>query len=143
MQPERRIESNQKIFTYMGIKSEPFKTDISEGFTCSSIQFPTISTSEYGPEERAKEVLLRYKLFYHEKWQWLMPVVEKICRTRIGGGGTEFYPYLRPFGMINEDTGGIMVRFTGFTVHEATTLIEATWFAVLEVIEWLEQNKIQ
>ena len=74
---------------------------------------------------------------YHQSWDWLMPVVDKIMRTKIGNG-VEYveYPYLRTFGMLNEETKNPMVRFNGFQVFEAETLIEATFLAVVDFLEW-------
>lgn len=78
--------------------------------------------------------------YYTTSWNWLMPVLEKICRLKIGDGiETVDYPNLRTFGMINEETGGIMVRLNGFQVFEAETLIEATLLAVVDFLEWLSK----
>jgi len=70
-------------------------------------------------------------LKYHSSWDWLMPVVEKICRTEIvqDDDFTEYF-YTRTFGMVNSTTGGIMVRINRCIVFEAATLIEATYLAV-------------
>jgi hypothetical protein len=78
---------------------------------------------------------------FNSSWDWLMPVVEKISRMKIGDGiETVEYAYPRTFGMVNKGTGGIMVRLTGFTLHEAETLIEATYLAVVEFLTWLKEN---
>ena len=75
--------------------------------------------------------------YYKTSWNWLMPVLEKICRLKIGDGiETVDYPNLRTFGMINEETGSIMVRLNGFQVFEAETLIESTFLAVVDFLEW-------
>jgi len=82
---------------------------------------------------------------FHCSWNWLMPVVEKICRLKIGDG-KEFvdYPNLRTFGMLNEETGEIMVRFNGFVLVQSDTLIQATYMAVVDFVKyWLESNKIK
>ena len=77
------------------------------------------------------------KAEFDTRWDWLMPVVDKIMRTKIGDG-VEYveYPYLRTFGMLNEETKNPMVRFNGFQVFEAETLIEATFLAVVDFLEW-------
>jgi hypothetical protein len=82
-------------------------------------------------------VFIGKKLKYRESWEWLMPVVEKICHLRIGDG-KEFtdYAYPRTFGMLNAETGQIMVRLNGSVLFEADTLIEATWLAVVDFITW-------
>lgn len=74
---------------------------------------------------------------YHTSWDWLMPVVEKICRVKIGDGiETILYAYPRTFGMLNEK-GEIMVRFNGFFLHESNSLIDATWKGVVEFIKYI------
>jgi len=82
------------------------------------------------------EPLKEEHLAYDKSWGWLIPVLEKICRTRVGDG-REYIEYAYPitFGMIDKETGGIMVRLNGHQLHIADTLIEATWFAVIEFIE--------
>jgi hypothetical protein len=77
------------------------------------------------------------KAEFDTRWDWLMPVVDKLMRTKIGDG-VEYveYPYLRTFGMLNEETKNTMVRFNGFQVFEAETLIEATFLAVVDLLEW-------
>lgn len=79
---------------------------------------------------------------YDSDWTWLMRVLEKICRTKIGDG-EKFVDYAYPytFGMLSED-GKIMVRLHGFPVHLADTLLEATYEAVCEVVEHIIQNKL-
>lgn len=75
-------------------------------------------------------------LAYHESFGWIMPVVEKICRLRVGDGITFYdYCYPRTFGMLNAETGQIMVRLNGNPLFEADTLIEAIWLAVTYFIE--------
>ena len=80
-------------------------------------------------------------LAYHRSWDWLAPVLEKICRMRIGDGKTYIdYACPRTFGMLNEETGGIMVRLNGYPVYEADTLIEATYLAIIDFIKWKNGN---
>ena len=73
---------------------------------------------------------------YHQDWSRLMHALEKICRTKVGDG-VEYVEYATPrtFGMLNED-GQIMVRLNGHQLQTADTLIEATWMAVVQFIEW-------
>lgn len=80
---------------------------------------------------------------YDLSWDWLMPVVEKICKLKTGDGKTYVeYPTPRTFGMINEETGQIMVRFNGFSLCQADTLIEATCLAVLEFVDlWFQADR--
>lgn len=60
---------------------------------------------------------------YHSDWNWLMPVLEKICKMKIGDGITYVeYAYPTTFGMLREETGQIMIRLTGHQLFEATYL---------------------
>jgi len=80
-------------------------------------------------------------LKYHSDWSFLMPVLEKICRLKIGDG-EEYVEYATPrtFGMLNPGTGMIMVRLNGMQCFEATTLYEATYNAVVDFIVQHKKN---
>lgn len=78
---------------------------------------------------------------YHISWDWLMPVVEKICRMRTPGQEFPFNNYFRTFGMIDIEEGQIMVRFNLMGLHFADTLIEATYTAALEFINWYNSQQ--
>lgn len=67
-----------------------------------------------------------------------MPVVEKITKHEYDNG--EDTAYLRTFGMLS-DTKKPMVRFNRCTVYEGTTLIEATYQAVIDFIKWYNTTK--
>jgi hypothetical protein len=88
---------------------------------------------EFGHDEQPK-VFVKY----HASWQWLMPVLEKLCKKEIGDG-IKYVKYATPrtFGMLNPETGQIMVRLDGFQLQQADTLIEATFKAIVDVIKWL------
>lgn len=78
---------------------------------------------------------------FHTSWDWLMPVLEKLCRTEIGDGVRYTrYAYPRTFGMLNEDTGKIMVRLDGFQLFRADTLIEATFWAIVDCLDWMSKH---
>lgn len=87
-----------------------------------------------------------YEVAYHTSWDWLMPVVEKICKhvydkETIDGVNFIFTAHLRTFGMFSED-GKYMVRFNRMSLHESENMIEATYHAVVEFIKWYnQQNK--
>lgn len=77
-------------------------------------------------------------------WNWLMPVIEKICRTKIGDGDDNVeYTTLRTFGMLNQETGQIMVRFDRGPLFEADNLITATFNAVVDFIEYIEPYRVK
>jgi hypothetical protein len=85
-----------------------------------------------------------------ENWADLMPAVTKICNHQYPDyfkfadtrDRTPFedYAYLRTFGMRDEN-GLYMVRFNATALFKAETLIEATWLAVVDFIEWINTNK--
>lgn len=81
-------------------------------------------------------------LKYHSDWSFLMPVLEKICRLKIGDG-EEYVEYATPrtFGMLNPETGMMMVRLNGMQCFEATTLHEATYNAVVDFV--VQHKKIK
>jgi hypothetical protein len=79
------------------------------------------------------------ELNYHSSWDWLMPVLEKISRTVIEWENSDdrtdtYFP--RTFGMLNAETGRPMVRINGNTLHEADTLMEATYLAIVDFLMW-------
>ena len=75
---------------------------------------------------------------FDKRWDWLMPVLEKLCKTKIGDGITYVeYAIPRTFGAINLETGKFMVRLEGFCLHQEDTLIEATFLAIVEVLQFL------
>lgn len=84
-------------------------------------------------------------LYYHSSWDWLMPVLEKISRITIewenSDDRTETY-YPRTFGMLNDETKKPMVRIKGNTLHEADTLKEATYLAVVDFIKWHKEQGV-
>lgn len=86
-------------------------------------------------------------LNYHASWGWLMPVIEKISRIEfhremqdLGDGKIEviiYTHYPRTFGMLNNETCKPMFRYNSGCVFEAETLIEAAWFATVDMIKTL------
>jgi hypothetical protein len=78
---------------------------------------------------------------YHKNWSLLMPVVEKISKIRTDWENATiqdtYYP--RTFGMTSPE-GKTMVRINSSQLFEADTLIEATWFAVIDFIKWYNTN---
>ena len=75
-------------------------------------------------------------LEYHKDWNLLMEVVEKILTTDIGDNDfCATYPNLRTFGMVNQTSGKMMVRFEGHSLFEEKTLKEATYKAVVNFIK--------
>jgi hypothetical protein len=88
---------------------------------------------------------------FHESWDWLMPVVEKIAKivtpeNEIIHNGDEsrfdsFYP--RTFGMLNAETKQFMVRINRFPLYQADTLIDAAYQSVVDFIKWHNEQSNQ
>lgn len=87
------------------------------------------------------------QLKYHESWEWLMKVIEKISKIPLLNWDNTVCTdpqdvcWPRTFGMPTEDGKRIMFRFNGFSLHEAETLIEAAYMAVYEVAEYHNKQK--
>src|SRR3990167_8090384 len=88
-------------------------------------------------------------LKYHNCWDWLMPVVEKIAKISmedesiIRNGEDSYFNnyYPQTFAMINSETKEFMVRINRFPLHKSPQLIEATFEAVVEFIKSFKKNK--
>jgi hypothetical protein len=86
-------------------------------------------------------------LNYHKSWEELMPVIEKISKLPLLHWDNRVCTdpqdvcYPRTFGMPTEDGKNVMVRFNGFSLHTAPTLIEAAFMAVYEVAEYHNKQK--
>lgn len=82
-----------------------------------------------------------HTLSYNEEWGDLMPVVEKIATIHYGWPSDKMdtkyddCAYPRTFGMRDAE-GNYMVRFNANGLITGKTLIEATWLAVLDFIQW-------
>lgn len=102
---------------------------------------------------RDHQLLTIGELQYHTNWQWLMPVVEKICQQvyeahemeqNDGTFVTEYDRcHLYTFGMIDDKTGEYMVRFKRSGLFKAPTLIEAAWLAVVDNITSLYDQQTE
>lgn len=75
-------------------------------------------------------------LKYHSSWDKLMPVVEKISKEPLIGAQTaQDVCYPVTFGMPHTD-GTKMFRFAGFALFHRETLIEAAYSAVIDFIQY-------
>jgi len=77
-------------------------------------------------------------LNFKSNWNLLMPAIEKISAYRFEDGDTA---YPRTFGMICEETGEFMFRFNRSELFSAPTLIEAAYMAVVDFINWFNEQK--
>jgi hypothetical protein len=128
-------EKNRMILEFMGIKpafnsfTNKWGWGNSPWFACS-----------YDTEEEVMDAVAGYAK-YDTDWSWIMPVLEKLCRTRIGDGETIVdYPYPYTFGMLTPNHK-IIVRLQGFGAHVADNLIDALFEAVVEAIEYINEKK--
>ena len=96
-----------------------------------------------------KDKIFAEWLKYHNCWDWLMPVIEKIAKLEIdpkkvisNGKDNYFDSYcLRTFAMINVETKEFMVRINHLGLHQSNSLLEATFDAVVEFIIFIERDK--
>ena len=73
------------------------------------------------------------------RWDWLMPVIEKISKYRFNDD-TNSFAYPRTFGM--EDIYGLqMFRFNRYSLHSEKTLIEAAYSAINEFLISIKNDK--
>lgn len=93
------------------------------------------------------------ELQYHSSWSWLMPIIEKISTYHYpeyygkrgkteDDGDYDDCAYPRTFGMRDKE-GKYMVRINANTLHSANTLIEATWMAVIDFIQWYNNQPLK
>jgi hypothetical protein len=119
---QKIAEGNKSICEYLKFKES--KTNVYEVPNC----WPD------GPKTGWTECTI-WGIGFERDWNMLMPVVEMISKVPlIGATDLQDTCYLRTFGMLNLETGNLMVRFNGMFLNEAPTLIEATWLAVVEFV---------
>lgn len=84
------------------------------------------------------------KIRYHTSWDWLMPVVEKIEGIEVDGYNGAWKLNLDPWEVQFIDyTDESHDSVVSITRSDFDTLIEATWQAVVQFIQWFNntQNK--
>ena len=85
--------------------------------------------------ERWREPLFNDRTPYHESWDWLMPVVEKINNTTIGDEKFDVIIYQTSCHI--NDTEQILIEKNYYK-----SLIQCVYDAVTEFIQWYNtQNK--
>jgi len=131
------VSGSALIAEFMGIK------EIKSSFDSYGNQEPIwycgylgYRTSAFSVPNKSFDQFLKDAKF-RTSWDWLMPVLEKIVKTKIGDGIKYVeYPYLRTFGMVNEETGDVMVRLNGSQLFQSKELFEATYDAIIDFLEW-------
>lgn len=128
------IENNKLIAEFMGIdfNVNEFQMD------SQSPLYPYLLTANmrYWDERDGDFDLNPYSfLIFHEDWNWLMPVVEKI---EILGFGTSIAGGSKGFACVI--TNGIENSFLGNNKTDETKR-EAMFIAVIEFIKWYNFNK--
>lgn len=107
-------------FDSYGIKKPIYWTE-ANNFRTRTYDLPDMSIKDFINESK-----------YHTSWDWLMPVVEKINKTKNKYGSTDVIIY-RMTCHVN-DPEQIIVEATG------KNMMEATYKAVVEFIKWHNAN---
>lgn len=122
------IENNTLIAIFMGWRLDARKSDL------------LMIGEEFKP---GFSMRLTSSCNYHDSWEALMPVLEKISRIEYERWEDELpdgskqtvidTAYPSTFGMLNNE-GKPMVRINRYSLFEADSLIEATYAAIVEFI---------
>jgi hypothetical protein len=117
----KTIEGNKLIAGYVGDKTE--------------------FENEYSIPIKGDHALLYWdaELQFHNSWDWLMPVVEKINDTAIDEDSKYTVVIMdhRVWVKIEGPQEKTIVDFDGYN----TSFIESVWNAVVEFIEWYNTQK--
>lgn len=113
------IEQNKLIAEFMGAKMRK------NGYFYDGITFST-GWNTCRPEN----------MKYHDSWDWLMPVVEKIH-------GLGWLPTLTFGGRYRSYSRAVFHNPNNRELfdREAETMIEATYKAIVQFIQWYNENK--
>ena len=77
-------------------------------------------------------------LKFNSSWDWLMPCVEKIEFVHFEGTDKEVWVDV----LIQSENCHIVEKTSQFeTIEKIGAKIEATWLAVIEFIQWYNENK--
>jgi hypothetical protein len=117
MSKEEIIEGNKLIAVFDGyrvIKNHP-------EYEWACTYHPTIDLA----------AVADHQLKFHSSWGWLMPVVEKIEASDIGG----LVSIYGIFCTISDED------IPTFTSRDGKTKIENTWLTIIQFIKWYNENK--
>lgn len=146
----RRVTGNRAIALFMGADVDENNSQVVDHFKDESGKLITkyVMGKYYflsdKPDAYDKVVNL-WDMKYHTSWDWLMPVVEKISehhypdywRNKKPADANDYddCAFMRTFGMRN-DEGKYMVRINAQQLFYGATLIQATYLAVIDFIQW-------
>jgi hypothetical protein len=125
MTHEETVEGNVLIAGFMG-----YETDNDNGVLHFIIPEHPIEVHWMGNADRYERDMLKY----HQNWEWLMPVIDKIeslgskVQTSTSPRCSRHYCEIRVFGFAHE---------------WADTKIEAAYNAIVKFIKWYNQREQQ
>lgn len=136
MTPKEILDGNKLIAEFMGMEYEPAKEVYD-----TAVQEPPFNQSERWLSLNGNITAIHYKLYYHENWSWLMPVVQKI-----EGLSFQFASYNAPHKCnVRISQGYIEIEGAGQKIFRNTSVegskINALWLAVVDFIEWNNKNE--
>lgn len=73
---------------------------------------------------------------FHNSWDWLMPVVEKIESLFEGNVYVGIQWNICHIDVTTQYTLAHDINFLGIEYHKEPTKIEAVWLAVIEFVKW-------
>ena len=96
-----------------------------------------------GDYEQGKDmtnIRVDVSLRYHESWDWLMPVVEKIEDIQDGNEGDSIRGHI--YEVTIKQGNIVTIQGDGCSIWaDASPKILSVWIAVVEFIKWYNQNK--
>lgn len=146
------LEGNKLIALFMGAKKTGSATGIKEGGVANEyeVKISERITAIFYDKEGAWTDFKEMK--FHESWDWLMPVVQRIGKKTIRKEWLNSEWDLKIHYSIN--TIGTWFEIGDHDLHITDSGIEAkewlniskdpitrTWLAVIEFIKWYNQNK--
>ena len=132
------IEGNKLIAEFMGAECETddFDRVTNEYDLFGAGLLPDIS----GFDPDAKHFYTPDQMKFHESWDWLMPVVEKIEDIQDGNEGDSIRGHI--YEVTIKQGNIVTIQGDGCSIWaDASPKILSVWIAVVEFIKWYNQNK--
>jgi hypothetical protein len=138
------IQGNKLIAEFMGFTWDHFPNEEANGWWRAKDLSDENLNDPY-----VRRIMGESDSLFHQSWDWLMPVVEKISLMNYPdepefADDEDYVPdtaYPRTFGMISRN-GQFLVRFNRQPLFEADTLIEAAWMAVVDFVKTYNELKM-